>query len=70
MYKNLPSIATLNLLTQLQIKIRIAEFETVNYMVNRLENLDIRVGGVTSFIIQTKQCYHQERPTPVKLGWD
>jgi hypothetical protein len=68
LYENLPSIATLNLLTQLQIKIRIAEFETLNFMINNLEGLDIRVTALSVFTSSNKSIVSPGETYRCKIG--
>lgn len=50
-YKDIPSIGIFNLLTQLQIKILSSEIETLTYMLNDYQALDLRITFLRGILI-------------------
>ncbi len=46
LYSGMPSVATINLLLQLQIKIRLSAIETMQYMLSSFESLDVSIGAI------------------------
>lgn len=49
LYSGMPSVATINLLLQLQIKIRLSAIETLQYMLYSFESLDLRITGLSVY---------------------
>lgn len=49
-FKDIPSIGVVNLLTQLQIKILLSEVETITNMLNNLEGLDVRITSLEGVV--------------------
>ncbi|MDD3859913.1 MAG: hypothetical protein PHW83_06925 [Bacteroidales bacterium] len=70
LYEGMPSIATINLLTQLQIKIRLVEIESLQFLLEETERMDFRINKLSAFVSSPKTVLRPGEFYEAKIGME